>query len=436
MNKTTPQSYFLSNKTPSIAKADPELNSAINQEVAGQEERICLIASENYTHRAVMEAQGSVLTNKYAEGYSGKRYYAGCNIVDMVEDLASERLKRLFKCEYVNTQPLSGTTANLAAFMAFLKPGDKILGMSLSSGGHLTHGSKASLSGKWFVPTYYNVNKDTMLMDYDEIEAIAIAEKPKLIIAGYSSHSRIPNWQKFRSIADRVGAYFMCDIAHIAGLIASGEVESPIEYADVVTSTTHKTLRGPRGGIIMSKDKTHEKVLQSAVFPATQGGPLMHVIAGKAACFHIALQPEFKEYAKQVISNAKTLAKTLMDNNMYILTHGTDNHMMVVDLTKNGIDGITARNILESANIICSQSTIPFDTKSAIQTSGIRLGTPAATARGMKEKEFERMGILIAELLKTKSENDEAGLEKKIKATQEEVSKMCKDFPIYSENSL
>ncbi len=413
----------------SLIEVDPEIQSAIQGENLRQENYIELIASENFASKAVLEAQGSVLTNKYAEGYPGKRYYCGCHEVDIVENLAIERLKKLFNCTYANVQTHSGSQANQAVYLALLSPGDTILGMSLDGGGHLTHGAIPNMSGKWFKSVLYNVNPQTFLIDYDEIEALAIKHKPKMIIAGYSAYTQELDFAKFRAIADKVGAYLLADIAHISGLIATGEHMSPIPYADIVTSTTHKTLRGPRGGIVLSNNNEIGEKINKAVFPGLQGGPLMHVIAAKAVAFKEALMPEFKTYIKQVIANAKILSSTLQDRNYDILTGGTVNHMIILDLRRQKITGKVASESLDRAGITTNKNTVPFDTTSPFITSGVRIGTPACTTRGFKEKDFVEVGHLIADILDgIKSGADMAALEKEIFA---KVLNITKRFPIY-----
>jgi glycine hydroxymethyltransferase len=377
-----------------------------------------------------MEAQGSCLTNKYAEGYPGKRYYMGCTEVDKAENLAIERVKKLFNCNYANVQPHSGSQANQAVFLALLQPKDTILGMSMDSGGHLTHGAEPNLSGKWFKPVHYAVNKDTYLIDYDEVEALAFEHKPKLIIAGYSCYPRQLDFARFRKIADKVGAYLMADIAHIAGLVASGDHPSPMPHVHVATSTTHKTLRGPRGGIILSNDEELGKKFNSALFPGLQGGPLMHVIAAKAVAFKEALTSEYKDYIRQVIVNAKILGVTLEKNGYDILTGGTDNHMVIVDLRKHGLTGKAAADSLDRAGITCNKNNVPFDNASPFVTSGIRLGTPACTTRGFKETEFTKVGELITKVLSgLKNNKDDNTLVEE--QTLIKVQNLTKSFPIY-----
>ena len=383
-----------------IKKADSEIADAIQAEMERQNSHLELIASENWVSKAVMAAMGSPLTNKYAEGYPGKRYYGGCQCVDVVEDLARERAKKLFGCDYANVQPHSGAQANLAVFFAMLEPGDKVMGMNLDHGGHLTHGSPVNISGKYFNVVSYGVN-DEGVIDYDKVREIAVKEKPKMIIAGASAYARIIDFKKFREIADEVGAYLMVDMAHIAGLVAAGLHPSPIPYADVTTTTTHKTLRGPRGGLILCNQKAADKFnFNKAVFPGIQGGPLEHVIAGKAVCFKEALEPEFAEYQKQIIKNAQALSKGLMDRGVKIVSGGTDNHLMLVDLTNLGKTGKEAENLLDEVNITCNKNTIPNDPKSAFVTSGVRLGTAAVTSRGMNTEDMDVIAEAIAIVLK------------------------------------
>lgn len=383
-----------------IRKVDPEVASAIEAEGERQNSHIELIASENWVSKAVMSAMGSILTNKYAEGYPGRRYYGGCQCVDVVEDLARDRAKKLFGCDYVNVQPHSGAQANLAAFFAILKPGDKILGMNLDHGGHLTHGSPVNISGKYFETSFYGVN-DQGVIDYDVVRETALREKPKLIIAGASAYPRIIDFKKFREIADEAGAYLMVDMAHIAGLVAAGQHPSPIPYADVVTTTTHKTLRGPRGGMILANQEAADKFnFDKAVFPGTQGGPLEHVIAGKAVCFQEALTPEFKEYQEQIVVNAKALAKGLTDRGVKLVSGGTDNHLMLVDLSEEDVTGKDLENRLDEAHITCNKNAIPNDPRSPKVTSGVRLGTPAVTTRGMKEADMDKIAEAVAMVIR------------------------------------
>ena len=410
-----------------LKKVDPETFAAVEKEFNRQQNNIELIASENFTSLAVMEAQGTVLTNKYAEGLPGKRYYGGCEYVDDVERLAIERAKKLFNAEHVNVQPHSGAQANFAVFLAALKPGDTILGMSLDQGGHLTHGSKANVSGKWFRSVFYGVNENGVI-DYDELEKIAKTEKPQMIIAGASAYSRIIHFDKFKQIADSVTALLMVDMAHIAGLVAVGLHPSPFPYADFVTTTTHKTLRGPRGGLVFCKEK-YAKQIDSAVFPGSQGGPLMHVIAAKAVALKEAQFPDFKNYQKAVIENAQTLAKTLIDCGLDIVSDGTDNHLLLVDLRKVNLTGKEAEKILDLVGITCNKNTIPRDPQSPFVTSGIRLGTPAVTTRGMKSREMKTLGETIADILKNPNDDN---IKNKTKHT---VESLCKQFPLYTQDS-
>jgi len=404
---------------------DPDIYNAIENEKKRQMYGLELIASENLVSEAVLEAQGSILTNKYAEGYPGKRYYGGCEYVDVVENIAIERAKKLFGAEHVNVQPHSGSQANMAVYMATLNPGDRLLGMDLSNGGHLTHGARVSFSGKLYLSFGYGVNPETGLIDYDEVQAIAEEFKPRLIVCGASAYPRIIDFKKFREIADSVDAYLMADIAHIAGLVAAGLHPSPIPYCEFVTTTTHKTLRGPRGGMIMTKE-FFAKPIDKMVFPGMQGGPLMHVIAAKAVCFKEAMSEEFKEYQKQVVKNAKKLAEVLMEKGFKLVSGGTDNHLMLVDLTDKKITGKEAEEALGKVGITVNKNTIPGDTQSPFVTSGIRIGTPAVTTRGMKEKEMEKIGELIAETL------NNIGDEKKYAIIREEVKKLCEEFMFYS----
>lgn len=409
-----------------LSQADPELYRAIELEIIRQNSQIELIASENYASLHVMQAQGSVLTNKYAEGYPSKRYYGGCEYVDIAETLAMERAKKLFAAHYVNVQPHSGASANAAVMLALLKPGDTILGMALPHGGHLTHGSAVNFSGKLYNAVGYGVDVETGLIDYNEVERLANLHKPKLIIAGFSAYSRTIDWQKFRDIADEVGAYFLVDMAHIAGMVAVGLIPSPIPYAHVVTTTTHKTLRGPRGGMILAKaDAEIEKKINSAVFPGLQGGPLMHVIAAKAVAFYEALQPEFQDYQRQVMQNATCLASSLQKRGVDIVSGGTDNHLMLVDLRRKKITGKTADLVLHNAQITVNKNTVPNDPESPFVTSGLRLGTPAVTTRGMKEKEMTIIANWIADILEN-IQNEVV-----IRRVSDEVAKLCQKFPIY-----
>ena len=414
----------------SLSKTDPELFKAIKAELNRQQEHIELIASENIVSQAVLEAQGSVLTNKYAEGYPGKRYYDGCEYVDVAETLAIERLKKLFDCKFANAQPHSGAQANGAVYLALLKPGDTIMGMSLNSGGHLTHGSKASVSGKWFNAIAYDIDKETGLINYKDVEKLALETKPKLIIAGGSAYSRIIDFKKFREIADKVNAYLMVDMAHFSGLVAGKAYPNPIEHAHVVTSTTHKVFRSARGGIILTNDEALSKKINSAVFPGYQGGPLMHIIAAKAAGFQEALKPEFKNYIKSVLANAKVLSETLKNNGFKIYSGGTDTHLMLVDLRPFNVKGNVTAESLSRANITCNKNGIPFDSERPMITSGIRLGSQAATTRGFGLKEFQKVGELITKTVKGVSSNpsDNSKVEDEVR---KEVVELCSKFPIY-----
>ena len=408
-----------------ILLQDPELAQAIILESQRQVTKLELIASENFVSPAVREAQGSVMTHKYAEGYPGKRYYGGCEYVDIAENLAIERAKKLFGCEYANVQPHSGSQANMGAYFSFLKPGDAILGMNLSHGGHLTHGSPVNFSGKLFNNVFYGVNRETGCIDYDEVARIAREHKPAAIVAGASAYPRKIDFARFRAIADEVGAVLMVDMAHIAGLVAAGLHESPIPYAHITTTTTHKTLRGPRGGIILCKEE-YAKAIDKGIFPGTQGGPLMHTIAAKAACFHEALQPEFKVYQQQVVKNAAVLADSLQKAGLRIVSGGTDNHLMLVDLTASGRTGKEVEHLLDAANITVNKNTIPFETRSPFITSGIRIGTPALTTRGFKEEDMVIIGGLIADIVF----NGEDAVER-VKA---EVAKLTEKYPLYPED--
>ena len=413
-----------------LSDTDPDIYKAINDELIRQQNHIELIASENIVSQSVLEAQGSVLTNKYAEGYPGKRYYNGCEHVDVAESLAIERLKKLFDCKFANAQPHSGAQANGAVFLALLKPGDTIMGLSLNSGGHLTHGSKAAVSGKWFNAIAYEVDKETELLNYDEIEKLAVEHKPKLIIAGGSAYSRVINFEKFRNIADKIGAYFMVDMAHFSGLVAGKGYPNPVKFADVVTSTTHKVFRSARGGIILTNREDLSKKFNSAVFPGYQGGPLMHIIAAKAVGFLEALKPEFQDYIKSVLANAKILSATLKNNGFKIYSGGTDTHLMLVDLRPFGVKGNIASDSLSRANITCNKNGIPFDTESPMITSGIRLGSQAATTRGFGLKEFEKIGELITKTIKglEKNPSDNNKVEEEVR---NDVIDLCSKFPIY-----
>jgi glycine hydroxymethyltransferase len=418
---------FFSN---TLEQADQELFNTIKNETERQSDQIELIASENIVSQAVLEAQGSIMTNKYAEGYPGKRYYGGCEFHDIAENLAIDRLKKLYKCNYANVQPHSGAQANQAVFLALLKPGDTILGMSLDAGGHLTHGSKPNQSGKYFNAVQYGIDAETSLIDYELLEKQAIECKPKMIIAGGSAYPRNIDFKKFREIADKVEAYLLVDMAHYSGLVAAEEYPDPLPYGHVVTSTTHKTIRGPRGGMILSNDLDLGKKFNSAVFPGLQGGPLMHVIAAKAVAFGEALKPEFKEYIKQVKSNAKVLSEVLIKNGIDIVTNGTDSHMVLVDLRSKKVTGKDAEESLERAGMTCNKNGVSNDPNPPTITSGIRLGSPAATTRGFKEKEFEFIGENISTIINTlsTSNSDISMLEKSIK---KEVFDLCQKFPIY-----
>ncbi|MDR3124634.1 MAG: serine hydroxymethyltransferase [Endomicrobium sp.] len=409
-----------------LRKQDMEVYEVLAKELQRQRDTIELIASENITSQSVMQAQGSCLTNKYAEGYPGKRYYGGCEVVDVVETIAIDRAKKLFNVQFANVQPHSGAQANFAAQLALLSPGDTIMGLSLAHGGHLTHGSPYNVSGKWFNVVAYNVDEKTGLINYDEIERLALEHKPKLIISGASAYSRIWDWEKIGKIAKKVGAYHMTDMAHYAGLIAADIYPSPIEYADVVTSTTHKTLRGPRGGLILTNNPDIAKKINSAVFPGEQGGPLMHVIAAKAVSFGEALKPEFKEYQKQILSNSRKMAQVLEESGLKIVSGGTDSHMFLVDLRPLGVKGKDAQDVLEKAGITLNKNGIPYDPERPTVTSGIRIGSPAVTTRGMKEPEITKIAQAILKVLK--NINDQ----KVIEEVKKDMLKLCKDFPIYS----
>ena len=425
MKSSRSDSIFSNNNT--IKDYDNELWASFQHEAERQEDHIELIASENYASKRILEAQGSLLTNKYAEGYPSKRYYGGCENVDIAENLAIDRAKELFKADYANVQPHSGSSANAAAYLALLQPNDTILGMSLDHGGHLTHGSKVNFSGRNYKSIQYGLHPETHDIDYDQVRSLAIEHKPKLIIAGFSAFTGIIDWKKFREIADETGAYFLVDMAHVSGLVAADLYPSPVPYADVVTSTTHKTLRGPRSGIILAKaNEEIEKKLNSAVFPGSQGGPLMHVVAAKALCFKEALDPEFKIYIKQVMANAKTMAETIMSNGIDIVSNGTENHIILVDLRSKGITGKDLERVLGSVNITVNKNSVPNDPASPFVTSGIRIGTPAATTRGFKEKEIIQVANWISEIINN-FDNEE--LQKTIK---EEVHKLTSNFPVYN----
>ena len=407
---------------------DSEIFEAINEELTRQQNQIELIASENIVSRAVLEAQGSILTNKYAEGYPARRYYGGCEFVDKVENLAIERAKKLFNCQFANVQPHSGSQANTAVYVALLQPNDTILGMSLDAGGHLTHGSKVSFSGKWLNSVAYGVKKENGLIDYEQVEELAKTYRPKLIIAGGSAYPRKIDFARFRGIADSIGAYLMVDMAHFAGLVAAGVIPSPINYADVVTTTTHKTLRGPRGGMILTNNEEIAKKINSAVFPGTQGGPLEHVIAAKAVCFKEDLSNEFKQYANNVVENAKVLGETLKKRGLELVSGGTDTHLLLVDLRPKGLTGDVVTQRLEEANITCNKNAIPYDPQPPKITSGIRVGTPAGTTRGFGAKEFEKIGNWIGDIVDALAQGN---ADETVKRIKNEVIALCKQFPIY-----
>ena len=410
-----------------LKEYDPELWASINNETTRQEEHIELIASENYTSKSVLEVQGSVLTNKYAEGYPGKRYYGGCEHVDVAESLAIERAKELYGAAYANVQPHSGASANSAVYLALCSAGDSILGMSLDHGGHLTHGAKVNFSGKTYESFQYGLDPSTGELDYQEVENLANEHNPKMIVAGFSAYSGIVDWERFRKIADSVDAYLLVDMAHVSGLVAAGEYPSPIPYADVVTTTTHKTLRGPRGGLILARENEEiHKKLNSAIFPGTQGGPLMHVIAAKAVCFKEALDPAFKNYQKQVKANAKQMAATFMERGINIVSNGTENHMFLVDLVEKGLTGKDADAALGESNITVNKNAVPNDPQSPFVTSGLRIGTPAATTRGFKEEEMTQVATWICDVL------DDINNEEIKKEVKEKVIDLCSKFPVYS----
>tara|TARA_B100001059_G_scaffold55251_2_gene50071 strand:+ start:3746 stop:5056 length:1311 start_codon:yes stop_codon:yes gene_type:complete len=431
MNIVNTSSELNNNDTDIKDCQDEELLNAMQNELNRQQNSIELIASENFVSQTVLDIQGSVLTNKYAEGYPGKRYYGGCEFVDKAEELAIERACKLFSSKWANVQPNSGSQANQAVFMALLNPGDTILGMSLASGGHLTHGAKPNQSGKWFDSVQYGVNEDNGLIDYDELESLAVQHNPKLIIAGASAYSRHIDFKKIRSIADKIGAYFLADIAHYSGLIAAGEYPNPLQYAHVATTTTHKTLRGPRGGMILSNDEDLGKLFDKAIFPGIQGGPLMHVIAAKAAAFGEALKPDFKKYIKQIILNAKTLSSELEKQGVNIVSGGTDSHVILCDLRPIKLTGKVSEESLDRAGITCNKNAVPFDEEKPFITSGLRIGTPAVTSRGFKEKEMLKIGQLIGKILKGLSHDKDniSTIEAEVK---KDVISICKDFPLYS----
>lgn len=417
--------------TESLSQRDPEIAGWIAKELGRQQDKIELIASENITSKAVLEATGSILTNKYAEGYPGKRYYGGCEYVDEIETIAIERAKQLFGCEFANVQPNSGSQMNQAVFLALLQPGDTFMGLDLAAGGHLTHGSPVNMSGKWFNPVAYGVRRDTHQIDLDEVAKTAREHKPKLIIAGGTAYSRTWDWAAFRQIADEIGAYLLVDMSHISGLVAGGAHASPIPHAHVVTSTTHKSLRGPRSGIILSNDEALAKKFNSAIFPGLQGGPMMHVIAAKAVCFAEAMRPEFKSYAASVVENARALAASLQEQGLDIVSGGTDNHSMLVDLRPKEAKGKHAEHALDRASITCNKNAIPYDPEKPFVTSGLRLGTPAGTTRGFGPAEFREVGRMIADVVEGLRKNGEAGdgqIEARVK---EEVEALCARFPIY-----
>ena len=424
---TTDTGFF----TETLATRDPEIKAAITGELGRQRDEIELIASENIVSAAVMEAQGSVMTNKYAEGYPGRRYYGGCEYVDVAETLAIDRAKQLFGCEYINVQPHSGSQANQGVFNALIKPGDTILGMNLASGGHLTHGAKPNQSGKWFNPVQYGVRKEDNLLDYDEMRALALEHKPKLIIAGGSAIPRQIDFAKFRAVADEVGAILMVDMAHFAGLVATGAHPSPFPHADVVTTTTHKTLRGPRGGMILTNDATIAKKVNSAIFPGIQGGPLMHVIAAKAVAFGEALRPEFNDYINAVVANARVLADTLMKGGLDIVSGGTDTHLMLVDLRPKGVKGNATEEALGRAGITCNKNGIPFDPEKPMVTSGVRLGSPAGTTRGFGLAEFTLIGEMIIEIVDGLAANGAENNGAVEAAVAAKVADLCAKFPMY-----
>jgi glycine hydroxymethyltransferase len=424
---TAPDGFF----TSSLAQADPEIAGWIEKELGRQRDKIELIASENICSKAVLEAAGSVLTNKYAEGYPGRRYYGGCEYVDEIELIAIDRAKRLFGCEFANVQPNSGSQMNQAVFLALLQPGDTFMGLDLAAGGHLTHGSPVNMSGKWFNPIAYGVTRDTQMVDMDEVARTARAHKPKLIIAGGTAYSRIWDWAAFRKIADDIGAYLLVDMSHISGLVAGGAHPSPIPHAHIVTTTTHKSLRGPRSGVILSNDEAIAKKMNSAIFPGLQGGPLMHIVAAKAVAFAEAMKPEFKLYAHAVVENARALASSLQEQGLDIVSGGTDNHSMLVDLRPKDAKGKHAEKALDRASITCNKNSIPFDPEKPLLTSGIRLGTPAGTTRGFGVAEFREVGRMIADVVEGLRKNGEAGdaqIEARISA---EVEALCARFPIY-----
>ena len=434
MNMSTAAASTMSHSgffTSTLAESDPELNAAIRGELSRQQDQIELIASENIVSRAVLEAAGSVLTNKYAEGYPGRRYYGGCEFVDVAEQIAIDRAKQLFDCGFANVQPHSGAQANGAVYFGLLKPGDTILGLSLAAGGHLTHGAAPNLSGKWLNAVQYGVRQDDARIDFDEVERLAAEHRPKIIVAGGSAYPRTIDFERFRAIADSVDAVLMVDMAHFAGLVAGGAHPSPFPHAHIATTTTHKTLRGPRGGMILTNDENIAKKMNSAIFPGTQGGPLMHIIAAKAAAFGEALKPEFRAYSAAVVENAKTLAATLVEGGLDIVSGGTDTHLMLVDLRPKGLTGKVAEASLEAAGMTCNKNGIPFDPEKPTITSGVRLGSPAATTRGFGTAEFRQVGEMIVEVLDglASGANDNSSVEREIR---KRVGELCARFPVYA----
>jgi len=427
LDSVTSRGFF----TASLAEADPEIAGWIGKELGRQRDKIELIASENITSRAVLEATGSVLTNKYAEGYPGRRYYGGCEYVDEIETMAIERAKALFGCEFANVQPNSGSQMNQAVFLGLLQPGDTFMGLDLAAGGHLTHGSPVNMSGKWFNPVAYGVREDDHRIDMDDVARIARENQPKLIIAGGTAYSREWDWAGFRAIADEVGAYLLVDMSHISGLVAGGAHSTPIPHAHVVTTTTHKSLRGPRSGVILSNDEAIAKKMNSAIFPGLQGGPLMHVIAAKAVCFADAMKPEFKAYARAVVENAKALSESIRANGLDVVSGGTDNHLMLVDLRPKEAKGKHAEKALDRASITCNKNNIPFDTEKPALTSGLRLGSPAGTTRGFGPDEFRQIGVWIAEVVEGLRKNGAEGDGQIEARVASEVAEMCAKFPIY-----
>ncbi len=417
--------------TNDLETTDIEIKRSIDKELHRQQNQIELIASENIVSKAVLEAQGSILTNKYAEGYPGRRYYGGCEFVDEVEALAIERAKKLFNCKFANVQPHSGSQANQTVMLALVKPGEKILGMSLAAGGHLTHGAAPNMSGKWFEAIQYGVKQEDSLIDFDQVRALALEHKPKIIIAGGSAYPRAIDFAKFRKIADEIGAYFWVDMAHFAGLVAASEHENPLDFADVVTTTTHKTLRGSRGGMVLTNNEEIAKKINSALFPGLQGGPLLHAIAGKAVAFKEALTEEYKTYIRDVKKNAKVMGEVMLERGFGVVTGGTDTHLLLIDLSPKNITGNIAEKILEEAGLTCNKNSIPFDKEKPTVTSGIRIGSPAGTTRGFKENEFKQIGNLIADVLDAIALNNEENLKQVIKMVSAKVNKLCKDFPIY-----